>query len=755
MVQRQRLAAFGKPRQLMIMGGEQAAAGNVVMDRLHHGPGDRQPVIGAGAAPDFIQDHEAVRGRLRQDRRRLDHFDHEGRSATRQIVGGADPAEQPVDQTQPGSGGRHEAARLRQYRDQRVLAQKGGFAAHIGAGDEPQPRVRPQGAIIRHKAFAAPGKGVFDHRVAPARHLEHRVIGERGPCPAGFHRAFGKRGGDIKPGQRIGGGGNRRAPGERQRGQFLEMRRFRRQRMRTGLCHFERHFVQVGRVEAHRTRHRLAVGESAPLAQQRVAMPRGHFDMIAKHRIVADLQRRDPGLGAIARLQRGNRPPPARAGRAQIIKRGVIAFRDIAALAGINGRRGDERAGERVNERAMPLQLRHEHGEQRWHRVDPRQPLGQCPGRAQPVAQLAQIARGAAPRHQPPQRAADVACLAQGIAQGAALAGIVGEQLHQVEPRFDLRPVHQRRGNVRRQQPRAGAGHAAVDRVEQAALAPAALRLGQLQAVARRWIDRHRVCRARQARRMQRVGRRFAGIGEIVDQPARRCQCRPAERAERIERRHAEQRLQPRFAGAALKPGAGPNCCGERGKGAVLRCQYLSRVQPGEFGGHRLDIGLDNFEPPGRDIGGGNRHPARRRPDRAAPVAGARVEQRFLGQRARRYHPHDRARDQRLGTPRATGGLGAFGLLGNRHAVPGLDEPREIPFRRMHRHPAHRHRRPVMLAARGERDVEHRACHFGIIEEQLEEIAHAIEEQAVLCLGLQRQILGHHRGGGGGHAHPG
>ena len=52
-------------------------------------------------------------------------------------------------------------------------------------------------------------------------------------------------------------------------------------------------------------------------------------------------------------------------------------------------------------------------------------------------------------------------------------------------------------------------------------------------------------------------------------------------------------------------------------------------------------------------------------------------------------------------------------------------------------------------------DIERGAGDLRIVEEQLEEIAHPVEQQAILGLGLERQILGHHRGGGGGgHAPP-
>jgi hypothetical protein len=50
-----------------------------------------------------------------------------------------------------------------------------------------------------------------------------------------------------------------------------------------------------------------------------------------------------------------------------------------------------------------------------------------------------------------------------------------------------------------------------------------------------------------------------------------------------------------------------------------------------------------------------------------------------------------------------------------------------------------------MLAPAGQRDVEH-LRRPRIVEEQLEKIAHAIEQQAIARLGLEREILRHHRG---------
>ena len=157
-------------------------------------------------------------------------------------------------------------------------------------------------------------------------------------------------------------------------------------------------------------------------------------------------------------------------------------------------------------------------------------------------------------------------------------------------------------------------------------------------------------------------------------------------------------------------------------------------------GAHRGEL-----EPPGRDVGGGDAVERADLGHRDQPVGGARIEQGLLGQRAGRHHPDDGAVDHRFGA--ALPGLGrAFDLLGDGDAVPGADQPGEIGLGGVDGHAAHRDRRPLMLAARGQRDVEVGRGHPGVVEEQFEEVAHPVEQQAALGLGLQRQILRHHRG---------
>ncbi len=101
----------------------------------------------------------------------------------------------------------------------------------------------------------------------------------------------------------------------------------------------------------------------------------------------------------------------------------------------------------------------------------------------------------------------------------------------------------------------------------------------------------------------------------------------------------------------------------------------------------------------------------------------ARVEKALLGQRAGGDKTHDgalqgsfRAALFRLGR--------ILDLLADRHLESGADQPREIGFGRVHRHPAHRDVGAVVPAALGQRDVERRRGDDRVLEEQLVEIAH-------------------------------
>ena len=135
------------------------------------------------------------------------------------------------------------------------------------------------------------------------------------------------------------------------------------------------------------------------------------------------------------------------------------------------------------------------------------------------------------------------------------------------------------------------------------------------------------------------------------------------------------------------------------------------------------------------------------RPTAASQLADDGFEQGLLGQRARRDEADDRAIDQRLGPARLAGLGGAFGLLRDGDAMAAADQPREVGFGRVDRYPAHRDRLALRFPALGQRDVEAGGGGLGVVEEQFEEVAHAVEQQCVTSFGLEPLVLLHHRCG--------
>ncbi|QYU68541.1 MFS transporter [Leptolyngbya sp. 15MV] len=311
--------AAGERGELVEMGREDGPAADAVVQGFQHGPGDGEPIPGGGAAADLVQHHQAARRGAVQDRGGLGHLDHEGGTAPGDVVAAADPAEQPVHETEAGRVRRHKQPGLGEHHDQRVLPQPGGFAGHVGAGEQAEAAAGRQVAIIRHEG-RAPGAAQrgFHHGMAAAGDAELRAVGELRPAPAALGRQRGGRGVQVELADRLRGGGDRRAGIQQGAAQVGDAGALPRGGTVPGLGHLA---VQLGQRlagEAHGVRHGLAVDGGVigrdgfrRIAEQPFGRGGGKLGQEAELLVVPDLQARHaPGLGEIE-LQRRDRLPPA------------------------------------------------------------------------------------------------------------------------------------------------------------------------------------------------------------------------------------------------------------------------------------------------------------------------------------------------------------------------------------------------------------------------------------------------------------
>ena len=124
-------------------------------------------------------------------------------------------------------------------------------------------------------------------------------------------------------------------------------------------------------------------------------------------------------------------------------------------------------------------------------------------------------------------------------------------------------------------------------------------------------------------------------------------------------------------------------------------------------------------------------------------VVAAFIQQRLVGQGA----GGDDASHLPLHWPFA--GSGIAYLFADRHRQTEFHQLGQIVFHRMKGDARHWNRLARRLAARGEGDIKQFGGANGVVIEHLVEIAHPVEQQNAGMLGLDAQVLLHHRGVGG------
>ena len=163
----------------MIVRGEHCLTADDVVQVLAHTPGNGDPVVGAGAATDLVQQHQRARRRRMQNRARFTHLHHKGALTTHQIVARAHTGEQSVDYWQSRAARRDIRADLREQLNQSDLSKYGALARHVGSGEHDQPSVFGQHQIVRNELFAR--HHALDHRMAPGGNFQIEVVVQFGP----------------------------------------------------------------------------------------------------------------------------------------------------------------------------------------------------------------------------------------------------------------------------------------------------------------------------------------------------------------------------------------------------------------------------------------------------------------------------------------------------------------------------------------------------------------------------------------------
>ncbi len=163
--------------------------GKLARDR----PRQREAVERRRPAADLVDQHQAVRRRAEQDRRRFGHLDHERRPSAGQVVGRADARVDRVERPDGRRARRHERAAVREQRDHRGLAHVRRLAAHVRARDDEQPPLGRQVEIVGDEGVDLP----LDDRMPPAADREAggrgRNRGARSRAPRRARRRWSAR----------------------------------------------------------------------------------------------------------------------------------------------------------------------------------------------------------------------------------------------------------------------------------------------------------------------------------------------------------------------------------------------------------------------------------------------------------------------------------------------------------------------------------------------------------------------------------
>ena len=250
--------------------------------------------------------------------------------------------EQAVDDADMGGARRHVGADLGEHGDQRVLAQEGRLAGHVGPGDQPDAAglAGVAGAEIAvigdERPLAAGSQRLLDHRMAAAFDMRRRASGRpsagSSPPPRRARRARRRHRARRAPSAiacSAACSATTAAVSSSKTASSMASARS------AAPAIFASQVGKLGGGEAHGARQRLAVDEAGVerRRQHALGIAGADLDEIAEHVVVLDAQRADVGVGGVAGLQAGDDPAALVAEAARLVEFGAEAGADEAAVA--------------------------------------------------------------------------------------------------------------------------------------------------------------------------------------------------------------------------------------------------------------------------------------------------------------------------------------------------------------------------------------------------------------------------------------
>ena len=334
--------------QLVVVSGEERFGfdGRAVVQVFDDGPCDGEAVVGGGTAANFVKNDEAARGGVIEDVGGFGHFDHEGGLAAGELITGADAGKDAVNNADFGGGGGDEAAHLRHEDEEGILADIGGFAGHIGPGEDHdlgigsiEEGVVGDELLVREEAL--------DDGMAACGDVEGVTRGDEGAAVIAAQGDPGEVLQHIKGGDGSGEVLERGVVGGDVEAQFLKEFVFKLAGAFIGVEDAGLHFFKFGSDET------LAGGDGLfadVIGRYKMEIGFGDFDVVAEDFVVADFEGFDAGAVGFGELELSDPIFAVRGEGAELVEFSIVAGLDDAALLEFQRRVVYEGADEEIKE---------------------------------------------------------------------------------------------------------------------------------------------------------------------------------------------------------------------------------------------------------------------------------------------------------------------------------------------------------------------------------------------------------------------